>query len=467
LTSLLDPTPIRDFAGAVVAPGHPAYDAARTLENAAIDRRPALIARCAGPHDIAAALRHARAEGLPVTVRGGGHAPGGFAAADGALMIDLSHMRAVHVDPERRIARVQGGTLWRGLDAATQAHGLAVTGARIATVGVAGFTLGSGSGWLERKLGLAADSLRAARVVTADGDVVTADADSHADLFWALRGGGPSFAIVAELEFALAPVGPIVLGGIVGWPADRAPDVADAYARLLADAPDDLGGGLALLSAPPLPLVPPQLHGTPIVAAVVLWTGAQDEAAAVLRPLRDLGPAFDGVGPLPYAALQGMFERPAEVQVPTRSHAEGGFLRSLGPDTVAALAAVAGERPSELGSILLQPLGGAFARVAEDATALGRRDAAWHWQAGTAWVDAADDRPSRAWTAAVRAAAASWSAGETYPNFLPDADPERLRTAYSPAAWERLRAIRADWDPDGILSAGQAIPLPARRALGH
>jgi FAD/FMN-containing dehydrogenase len=209
---------IRDFAGELLVPGNPAFEEARRVQNAAIDRRPALIARCAGPHDVAAALRHARERGIRVTVRGGGHAPAGFAVADDALTIDLTRMDGVHVDPVRRTARVQGGATWRTLDAATQEHGLAVTGARIPSVGVAGFTLGSGSGWLERKLGLAGDSLRSARVVTTGGDVVGASADEHPDLFWALRGGGPSFGVVVELELALAPVGPDVLGGMLGWP---------------------------------------------------------------------------------------------------------------------------------------------------------------------------------------------------------------------------------------------------------
>lgn len=447
---------IRGFGGEVLTPGVPEYDDARRLHNAAIDRRPALIARCTGPDDVAAALRHARERALSVTVRGGGHSPAGFALADGALTIDLTLMDAVDVDPTRRTARVQGGATWRVLDAATQEHGLAVTGARMPSVGVAGFTLGSGSGWLERKLGLAADSLRSARVVTADGRVVRASADEHPDLFWALRGGGPSFGIVVELEFALAPVGPQVIGGMLAWPAERTAEVAAAYAELMADAPDDLGGGLALLSAPPMPFVPERLHGAAIVAVLVLWTGAGD---APIGPLRDLAPAVDAVAPLPYAALQAMFERPAEVQVPTRARVQGGFLADLPPAAGAAAAQAAAGRPSPLGSILLQPLGGAFARVPETATPLGRRDAAWLWQAGTAWVEPADDEPSRAWTAGVRSALAPWSAGESYPNFIPDADPERLRAAYGPRVWARLRAVRAEWDPDGVLSAGHAIAL--------
>ena len=281
--------PIRDFAGEVLMPGDAAFEEARRVHNAAVDHVPALIARCAGAHDVASALRHARERGLPVTVRGGGHAPGGFAVGDGALVIDLTRMRAVYVDPARRCARVQGGATWRELDAATQAHGLAVTGARMPSVGVAGFTLGSGSGWLERKLGLAGDALRSARVVTADGDVVTASEDEHADLFWALRGGGSGFGVVVELEFALQPVGPLVTGGLLGWRAERTVELAQAYAALMAGAPDDLGGGLALVSAPPAPFVPDDLQGRPIAAIAVLWTGDAEEGEALIQPLRELG----------------------------------------------------------------------------------------------------------------------------------------------------------------------------------
>jgi FAD/FMN-containing dehydrogenase len=450
---------IRGFAGDVLAPGDAGYDDARALHNAAIDRHPALIARCAGPHDVAAALRHARRHGLAVTVRGGGHAVGGFALADDGLAIDLSPMRAVSVDPVRRTARVQGGATWRELDAATQAHGLAVTGARIPSVGVAGFMLGSGSGWLERKLGLAADSLRSARVVTATGDVVAASADAHPDLFWALRGGGPGFGVVVELEFDLAPVGPEVLGGILAWPADRAAEVAATYAELMAGAPDDLGGGLALLTGPPWPFVPERLRGAPIVAVLALWTGDRAEGEGLLRPLRRLVPPVDAVGSTTYAALQGMFERPVELQEPTRAHAHATFLAELGPGPIAAAVELAARRPSPLGSILFQPMGGAFARVPERATPLGRRDAPWHCQVGTAWFESADDERGRAWIGDAASALAPWSAGPSYPNFIHEVDPARLRAAYAPAVFARLRAIRAEWDPGDVFAAGQAIPL--------
>jgi FAD/FMN-containing dehydrogenase len=457
--------PIRDFAGDVLMPGDAAFEGARRVQNAAVDHVPAMIARCAGAHDVASALRHARERELPVTVRGGGHAPGGFAVGNGALVIDLTRMRAVYVDPARRRVRVQGGATWRVLDAATQAHGLAVTGARMPSVGVAGFTLGSGSGWLERKLGLAGDALRAARVVTADGDVVTASADKHADLFWALRGGGGSFGVVVELEFALHPVGPVVTGGMLGWHAERTEELARAYAALMAEAPDDLGGGLALVHAPPAPFVPDELQGRPIAGVAVLWTGQEDKGEAVIQPLRDLAPAFDAVGPLPYTAFQALLEPPHKITA--RSHLEAGFLTAADGDVAAALAEHAACKPTPMSSVILQPLGGAFARAPEDATPLGRRAAPWMWQAIGAWFEPAGDAAARAWTGGTRRALARWSAGEAYPNFIADADAARLRAAYGPATFARLQAIRAEWDPDGVLAAGHAIPLAARRTLAR
>jgi FAD/FMN-containing dehydrogenase len=250
---------------------------------------------------------------------------------------------------------------------------------------------------------------------------------------------------------------------MLAWPAAHASEVAAAYSDLMRQAPDDLGGGLALLDGPPAPFLPAALRGAPLVAVLVLWTGEPAAGEDLLRPLRALAPAADSVGPLPYVAVQGMFERPAEVQVPTRAHADGGFLTGLPAEAIAAAAAASSARPSPLGSILFQPLGGAFARTAEDATPLGRRSAPWHWQAGTAWFEPADDDRGRAWIADVGRSLAPWSAGESYPNFILGADPERLRAAYGQATFARLQAVRAEWDPEGVLSAGHAIPLPPPR----
>ncbi len=443
---------IRDFAGDLVLPGDPAYEDARRTQDETVDRRPAVIARCTGPSDVIAALLYARELGLAVRVRGGGHGPDRFAVDDDALVIDLAPMRAVHVDADGRSVRVAGGATWREVDAATQAHGLAVTGARLPSVGVAGFTLGSGSGWLERKLGLAADCLRSARVVTADARLVTASSHEHPDLFWALRGGGPSFGIVTELEFALHPIEGVA-AGLLAWPLERAAAVTLSYAELLASAPDDLGGALALLNG--APFVPEPLRSAPLVAILVVWTGRGD---APFAPLRALGPAFDHVQRMPYAVLQGMFESPEPYTA--RLRGEGGFLTELSPEVVAVLAEYQLSKPAPEGSMLVQPLGGAVARADAGSTPLGGRDAPWAYQAGAAWFDPAADAAVGDWAAGLRTALAPYALGDAWPNFIPERDPERLRAAYGTDVWERLQAVRACWDPDDVFSAGHAITLP-------
>ena len=252
------------------------------------------------------------------------------------MVIDLGPLKAIHVDPARRIAWVQPGVVWGELDAATQEHGLAVTGGRVSSTGVAGFTLGSGSGWLERKMGLAADNLRAARVVTADGHVVTASETENPDLFWAIRGGGGNFGIVVEFEFALRPVGPLVLGGMLLWPRERAGEVMRAYRDLMADAPDALCGGLALMTAPPLDFVPAELQGRPAVGVIVLYAGELERGAEHIAPLRALAPAVDVVQPMPYCAVQSMMDKGHpealrnyyRVRLPRRAHRRGDRHRS-------------------------------------------------------------------------------------------------------------------------------------------
>ena len=373
-------------------------------------------------------------------MRGGGHGADRFAVDDGALVIDLSPMRGVRVEGRR--AFVQGGATWRELDAATQAHGLAVTGARIPSVGVAGFTLGSGSGWLERKLGLAADSLAGATVVTAGGEEMQAEGE----LLWALRGGGPSFGVVVELEFDLHPVGDVT-AGLLGWEVERADEVAAAYGALMAEAPDDLGGALAF--------VPEALLGMPLVAVVVLWTGPGEPPIDELRALR---PSVDRVQPLPYVAFQSLFE--SSEPYTARIHGEGGFLSGLPSEAVAVLAEHQAHKPAPEGSLLVQPLGGAFARGTGGP--LGQRDAPWMWQAGAAWFDPGQDGAVREWAQSLREALAPWSRGEPYPNFMPAADPARLRACYGPQVWERLRAVRAQWDPENVLSPIPLEPVGAR-----
>ena len=411
----------------LLRPDDAAYDEARRTQNDAIDRRPAVIARCSDSADVRAALRLARESGLAVRVRGGGHGADRLAVDDDVLVIDLSPMRGVRVEGRR--AFVQGGATWRELDTATQAHGLAVTGARIPSVGVAGFTLGSGSGWLERKLGLAADSLAGATVVTPGGEEITAEGE----LLWALRGGGPGFGVVVELEFELHVIGDVT-AGLLGWEVDRAAEIAAVYEALMAEAPDDLGGGFAF--------VPAALLGMPLVAVVVLWTGAGEPP---IGPLRALQPTVDRVQPMPYGAFQSLFE--SSEPYTARIHGEGGFLTGLPPEAVTVLAEHQAGKPAPEGSLLVQPLGGAFARHTDGP--LGQRDAPWMWQAGAAWFDPEQDGAVSEWAQSLREALAPWSRGEPYPNFMPVADPARLKASYGPQVWERLRAVRAALEPVG------------------
>jgi FAD binding domain/Berberine and berberine like len=443
---------IHRFAGTLIGPDDDGYDDVRRVYNGMVDRRPALIARCESVSDVAAALAHAREHGMEVAVRAGAHAAPGFGTSDGGLVIDLGPLKAIHVDPVRRIAWVQPGVLWGELDAATQEHGLAVTGGRVSSTGVAGFTLGSGSGWLERKMGLAADNLRAARVLTADGHVVTASATENADLFWALRGGGGNFGIVLEFEFCLRPVGPVVLAGMLLWPRERAGEVMRTYRDLMAGAPDALCGGLALMSAPPLPIVPLELQGRPAVGVLVLYDGAPERGAGHLAPLRALEPVVDAVQPMPYCAVQSMMDGGHPEGL--RDYYRGSFLDELGDAAIDAIVAGADGAPSTLSTILLQPLGGAFGRVGEMETALGHRDAEWAIQVLAQWLEPERDTANRNWVRALGEALAPWSRPAGFPNFIGDAS---VAVAYGAERHARLVEAKEGWDPENVFRLNHNI----------
>jgi FAD/FMN-containing dehydrogenase len=449
------------FNGTLIGPDDDGYGTARQVHNQMIDKRPALIARCESVQDIAAALAYARGEGLEMAVRAGSHAAPGFATTEGGVVIDLSPLKAIHVDPARRIAWVQPGVLWGELDAATQEHGLAVTGGRVSSTGVAGFTIGSGSGWLERKMGLAADNLRAARVLTADGAIVTASATENPDLFWALRGGGGSFGIVVEFEFALRPVGPIVLGGLMLWPRECAREVMETYRDLIIDAPDSLGGGLVLMSAPPLPMVPPELQGRPAVGVLVLYAGAPDRGAAHIAPLRALHPVVDAVQPMPYTALQSMLDGPGDA-IKLRGYYKFSFIDTLTDGAVDTILASSGSAPSTASVVLLHPLGGAYGRVGAMDTALGHRDADWGIQVLAQWLEPERDTSNRNWVRAFTDALSPWARPAGFPNFIAEAgDSEGVRAAYGAERYARLVDVKDRWDPDNVFRLNHNI-APSR-----
>src|SRR3954468_1402285 len=302
------PVVVPDFTGTVITPDHPAYDTARAVFNAMIDRRPAVIARCNNAADVAAAVRYARATQLEISVYGGGHGVTGSAVVEGGLCIDLRGIKTIDVDPAAMAVRAGGGLTWGELDAATQEHGLAVTGGRVSTTGVAGLALGSGSGWLERKLGFVCDNLIAAEVVTADGGIVTASDTENADLFWALRGGGGNYGIVTTFTFRLHEIGPIVYGGMLVFPAQRGIEVRRAYRDFVATAPDEVGSGLAFITAPHEEFVPEPAPGHPPIGIICCYAGDPAHGPAGHPPLRELEPAIAMVQPMPYLAVQQLIE---------------------------------------------------------------------------------------------------------------------------------------------------------------
>jgi FAD/FMN-containing dehydrogenase len=448
-------THIEGFAGTVLTPGHDRYDTARAVFNGAIDRRPALIAEVTDARDVAAALAHGRQLGMQIAVRAGGHSGAGYGVVDDGLVIDVRPLQRMEVDLATRTVRAGAGLTWAQLDAATQAHGLAVTGGRVSHTGVAGLTLGSGSGWLERMHGLTADNLVGATVVTADGGVVRTSAHEHPDLFWALRGGGGNFGIVTEFELALHPVGPIVTGGMLVFQHARGGEALAAYRDLMLAAPDEFGGCAALQLAPPAPFMPPHLVGEPVVSIVVAAFGDPADAERRLAPLRALRPAADAVGPMPYVGLQSMLDEgnPHGMQ----NHWKAGFLDELPDRAIASVVEAAAGIPSPLSVVLLEPLGGAYARVDEHATALSHRDAGWAFHALSMWPDPADTAANRAFTEALAGAMAPYGHGAAHPNYVSDDAGDRVRRFYGAETFERLVAVKERWDPQNVFALNQNI----------
>jgi FAD/FMN-containing dehydrogenase len=446
---------IPGHVGEVLEPGHPGYEAARAVFNGSIDRRPALIARVRSAADVQAALRFALAEEIPFAVRAGGHSLAGFSTIDDGLVIDLRELKAIEIDPEARRGRFGAGLMWGELDAATQEHGLAVTGGRISDTGVAGLTLGSGSGWLERRHGLSADSLVGARVVTATGDIVNAGEHEHPDLFWGLRGGGGNFGIVTEFEFELHEVGPTIYGGMLVFPWDRAREILAAYRDVMERADDDLGGCAAILLAPPAAFMPPELVGTPILSLAVAAFGDLERAERLVKPLRDLGPVVDAVEPMPYVALQQMLDEGS----PGGMHGkfEASFMDALPDEAISEIVNHGGRMVSPFTQLLIQPLGGAYARVPAGQTALAHRDAGWMYHALSMWVDPEDTDRNVGWTDALVDALTPFSRRGTHPNHVSSARSERVRSFYGAETYDRLVAVKDRWDPTNVFRSNQNI----------
>jgi FAD/FMN-containing dehydrogenase len=447
-----------EFRGTVITPSDAGYDAARTVFNGLIDRKPEQIMQCVDAEDVAVAIRDARAAGRPISVYGGGHGVTGSAVIDGGICIDLRGLDHVDVDAELRTARVGGGATWGAVDAATQAHGLAVTGGRVSTTGVGGLALGSGSGWLERAFGFSCDSLLSAEVVTASSEVVTASEDSHPDLFWALRGGGGNFGVVTEFTFRLHPVGPIVLGGMLLYPGFMAADVLRNWRDFMADAPREVGGGVALITAPPEDFVPEPARGMPAVGVIVLYAGDLEEGQRVVEPLTSFGPpAANLVQPMPYVAVQQLLDAPNPKGM--SNYWSGDFLAEFPDEAIDAFVAHAQPPVSPLTQVIVVAGGGAIADVPDEAMAFGNRTAPFNLHYLSMWPpDPSQDQVNIDFTRALAASMKPWTTGQVYLNFIGDEGMTRVESAYGPEKYARLRKIKRVWDPDNVFRHNQNIP---------
>jgi FAD/FMN-containing dehydrogenase len=462
---MTETTILPGFTGTVLRPGDEGYDDARTVFNGLIDSRPAMIARCSSTADVAAAVRYARANDLSVSVYGGGHGVTGAAVAEGSLCVDLRGLKTADVDPDSRTMRAGGGLTWGELDAATQAHGLAVTGGRVPSTGIAGLALGSGSGWIERKCGFTCDNLLSAEVVTADGNVVTASETDNADLFWGLRGGGGNFGIVTTFTFKLHEVGPMVWGGMLVYPPDRAVEVARAYRDFVLKAPDEVGSGLAFVTAPHEDFVPEPARGHPMVGIICCYVGRPEDGPAAYAPLLELEPAMAMVDVMPYTVVQQLIE--GGNQKGALNYWTGDFYDELPDEALDTLCAIATQPSSPLNQIIVVPGGGAIARVDDEAMALGSRHAAFNLHFLGMWTDPADTDRNIDYIRNLAGSLKPWSTGAAYLNFLGDEGMSRIEASFGPAKFARLQELKAKWDPTNLFRHNQNIPpapeLPTQR----
>jgi FAD/FMN-containing dehydrogenase len=447
---------IASFSGTVLQAGDDGFETARQIWNGDIQRQPAVIARCIGTADVVAAVRFARERELPIAIRGGGHAVAGHAMCDGGLVIDLSTMTGVRVDPLMRTVRAQGGCLWHHVDHETQAFGLAVTGGIVTHTGIGGLTLGGGIGHLMRRFGLTIDSLLSCDVVTADGGFIAASADEHPDLFWALRGGGGNFGIVTSFKYRLHPLGPTVLAGVLAWPMADAGHMLRFLRDFVADAPDEVGIMANLRLAPPLPVFPKELHGKPIVALIVCYAGPVDEGEEVLRPLREFeAPALDSVGPKPYVTHQAIFD--AAYPHGRRYYWKAWKLPPLSDDVINVIVEQGEAITSPLSAIPIFTLGGAVARVKDDATAFTGRSAAHDINFVASWLpDDPEPERHKAWARAAWQALRPFAHG-VYVNFMSDEPTPHTQVAYGERSYARLAALKNTYDPANVFRFNQNI----------
>ncbi len=449
-------TTLEGLRGPVVARGDEGYDEARAVYNAMIDRYPAVIAYCTDAGDVMAAVEYGREQNLEIAIRGGGHNGGGLGTVDGGLVIDLSMINDVRVDPNARTARVGGGCLWGDVDHATHAFGLATPSGIISTTGVGGLTLGGGMGHLSRKCGLTIDNLLEVDMVLADGSFVTANAEQHPDLFWAVRGGGGNFGVVTSFLFALHDID-TVIGGPMLWELDKATEIMQWYREYIVDAPDDVNGFFAFLTVPPAEPFPEHLHLKAMCGVVWCYTGPHDQADQVFAPIRSRfgEPALDFVGPIPLPALQGMFDGlyPAGDQWYWRAD----FVKELPDAAIARHVEFGSKLPSMQSTMHMYPINGAAGRVGADETPWGYRDATWGMVVAGVDPDPANAAKITEWTKAYWDALHPYSMGGAYVNMMMDDEgQERVRASYR-QNYERLAQVKAEYDPDNVFHINQNI----------
>jgi FAD/FMN-containing dehydrogenase len=442
--------------GALCLPGEPGYEQARTIWNAMIDRRPAAIVRAAGAADVIRAVRLAKEQGLLLAVRGGGHNIAGSAVCEGGLMIDLTPMKSIRVDPSGRTARVEPGVTLGEFDREAQAFGLATPLGINSTTGVAGLTLGGGFGWLSRKHGLSIDNLLSADVVTADGELVQVSEKENPDLFWAVRGGGGNYGVVTSFEFRLHPVGPEVLSGLIVHPFSAAKELFDGYRRFTAAAPDELTCWVVLRKAPPLPFLPPEVHGTEIMVFAVCYVGDREKGRKAIAPLQALGrPIADVVGENPFVGWQAAFD---PLLTPgARNYWKSHDFIELGDEAIRIMLDHAGRLPTPDCELFVGQMGGATNRVAVEATAYPHRDVQFILNVHTRWTHPAQDQTCIAWARELFDKMAPHATGGVYVNFMPEDETQRVRTgAYGPN-YDRLARLKARYDPSNLFRSNQNI----------
>jgi FAD/FMN-containing dehydrogenase len=462
---LLDESMLTDLAlerlgnhlhGRLIRAHDSGYDDARKVWNGLIDKRPSLIVQCVDESDVIHAVNFAREHHVLVAVRGGGHSVAGFSTCDDGMVIDLSGMNGIAVDAVARTARAQSGLTWGEFDKATQLHALATTGGLVTTTGIAGLTLGGGIGWLMRKHGLTIDNLLAVDMVTADGRRVTANAQQNAELFWGVRGGGGNFGIVTAFTYRLHPVGPIIYGGALFYPVAKARDLLRFYREWVRTLPDEVTTMVAFLTAPPAPFIPQHLQGTPMVAVAFCDVGPLEHGEATVAPLRDFAPpAVDLVGPMPYTALQGMFDEGAPKGILAYWKTE--YLRELDEFAIDALVEHAGKMGGPFAAIHIHHVQGAVSRVSADAMASGRRDAPFILNIVGLWMAAAESDKHVEWAREFSRAIQPHSTGAQYINFLGDEGEERVKAAYGEGKFARLVALKNKYDPENLFRLNQNI----------